>query len=258
MRVTVLGSGASSGVPLIGCDCSVCSSSNPKNRRTRVSILIEVGNSKLLVDTSPDLRTQAISNGIKKVDAIFFTHAHADHVHGIDDTRSFNYHLNQHINIYGDNETLAEIQQRFPYAFKPAIPEYGWFRPCLVPNIIGEEMLPFKVTGEFEVRPFRQFHGKIQTLGLRVNDFAYSTDVNNLPEESFQALRNTKIWLVDCLRYHPAPTHAHLEMTLDWIERVKPELAILTHMGHEFDYETLLKELPASVVPAYDGMVIDL
>ncbi len=257
MKITVLGCGASGGVPTMGCDCAVCKSSNPKNNRTRVSIYVESGNTGILVDTSPDLRMQALRNNVRKVDAIIYTHAHADHINGIDDTRSFNYFNNAPLDIYGEQETLRELQERFAYTFLPPKPlQTGWYRPCLVPKVIAPSTA-FTI-GDIEVRPFRQMHGAGMSTGLRFGDFAYSTDTNGLSEEALQILKGIDTWVVDCLRYTPAPTHAHLDMTLEWIRQIKPKRAYLTHMNHDLDYDKLIEELPESVFPAYDGLVINV
>lgn len=257
-KITILGCGASAGVPLIGCECPVCTSTDSRNKRTRVSILIEQHQQKLLVDTSPDLRQQCLANGIRTIDAVLFTHAHADHCHGIDDLRPLNYHRGDVIPTYGDAVAMEEIIPRFSYAFKPPIPEYGWFRPALVPHIVdAQQMDPIHI-GEMRVQLFPQTHGRLTTLGVRVGNFAYSTDVNHLPEESFEKLKGLDVWLVDCLRYEVSPTHAHLDLTLEWIRRMKPKRAILTHMSHDFDYEKFRRSLPNGVEPAYDGMVVTL
>lgn len=259
MKVTILGCGSSAGVPVVGCECEVCRSPNPKNKRTRVSVLIENGDSKLLIDTSPDLRQQALRQNLSAVDAIIITHAHADHLHGIDETRTFNYHKNQPIKLYAASETLESVQQRFSYVFKQHIPEFGWYRPCLEAHEIPvNPEHEIEVAPEICVRTFMQYHGKMPTLGIRVGSFAYSTDVNNFPEESYQALENLDLWVVDCLRHEPAPTHAHLELTLSWIERFKPKRAILTHMSHHLEYDSLRAMLPPNVEPAYDGLEIEL
>lgn len=256
MKVTILGCGASSGIPIIGCRCAVCQSPNPKNKRLRASILIEQGNTRLLVDMSPDLRHQALMHQITQVDAICITHAHADHTHGIDDVRPFNYMKDQPLPVYATRETFDRVKQQFSYCFQPPIPEFGWFRPALEAHEVELNGKAFQVSDEMAVTPFLQIHGKMPCMGIKVGNFAYSTDVNNLPEESLQTLENIEIWVVDCLRYSVAPTHAHLDMTLEWIARVKPKRAILTHMAHEMDYESLKSRLPAHVEPAYDGMVI--
>lgn len=257
MKVTVLGCGSSSGVPIIGCDCSVCKSANPKNNRTRVSILVESQKTKVLIDTPPDMRTQALRNNIRTVDAVIYTHAHADHIGGIDDTRSFNYYNNAPLDIYSTPATLEDLRKRFPYMFLPPAADGRamWYKPCLNPIAI-EPPQPFTI-GDIEFQPFWLNHGKSKTLGLRFGNIAYTTDTNGLPEKALAILQSIDAWIVDCLRYTPAPTHAHLEMTLEWIKRVKPKHSYLTHMSHEFDYDALLKELPENVFPAYDGLVIN-
>lgn len=256
MRVTVLGCGGSSGVPMIGCSCAICTSDDPKNKRSRVSLYIETGDKKLLIDTSPDLRTQSIRSGLKRIDAVIYTHDHADHTHGLDDMRSFNYLANNPIPVYGDAHTIETLQKRFEYAFKPR-PEI-WFRPCLVPTILpDEDIFEFNALS-VQVTGFKQIHGRNKTLGYRIGGFAYSTDLNSLPECSFEALTGLKLWVVDCLRHTPSHAHSHLQQTLEWIARLKPEIAVLTHMGHEFDYETLSSQLPPGVIPGYDGLVLDI
>ena len=255
LGVTILGCGASGGVPLIGCDCAVCRSPNSKNNRTRASVLVEKGPTKLLIDTSPDLRMQALREGISTVDAILYTHDHADHTHGLDDARSFNFHRKGSLPVYGTRETMDSITQLFQYAFgAPAGPNGVWFKPSLEVQHINEYD-EFTV-GSMDILTYFQHHGKGSSTGYRIGNFAYSPDVDNLPERSLQVLEKLDVWLVDCLRYREAPTHAHLEKTLGWIERLKPKLSILTHMAHELDYDRLCSELPAGVVPAYDGMKV--
>jgi phosphoribosyl 1,2-cyclic phosphate phosphodiesterase len=253
MKITVLGCGTSSGVPMVGCRCAVCRSPHPRNRRRRVSILVQDGGTTLLVDTSPDLREQLLSADINRLDALLYTHAHADHSHGIDDLRPINYHMNAAIDTYGSEETLASIHERFSYAFGQ--PKTYWHSPCLRPRPVTR---PFEVGG-IAVRPFEQIHGRGTTTGYLFGrrDAAYSTDVNALADDVIDSLKGVRLWVVDCLGYQPHPTHANLEVTLGWIERVKPRLAVLTHMSHQFDYERLSAELPSGVVPGHDGQVID-
>jgi len=257
MKVTVLGCGSSAGTPLVGCNCVVCLSSNPRNKRSRVSVLIEVQGKNILVDTSPDLRAQSLANGLTRVDVALFTHDHADHTHGIDDMRSFNYLSGGSLPVYANEEVLEVLRQRFSYVFQPK-PEYNWYRPSLEARVIPSQPIhDFSFEG-VGIRAFVQNHGKGTTLGYRIGDFAYSTDTNHLPETAFEALEGIDTWLVDCLRYSQSPSHANLETSLAWITRVKPRRAILTHMGHDFDYDKLSKDLPDGVEPGYDGMVIEL
>lgn len=253
----MLGCGGSAGVPSIGCSCSVCTSTNPKNNRTRVSIFIEINGINILVDTSPDLRQQVLREKISRIDAVLYTHDHADHVHGIDELRSFNYLLGAPLPVFGDIYTMDILQKRFAYAFMEK-PQNQWYRPTLLPNTVaGGAIRQFEVLG-VPVTAFEQNHGKGVSLGYRIGNFAYSTDTDFLPDSAFEALAGVDTWVVDCLRYTPAPTHAHLETTLSWIDRLKPKQAILTHMAHELDYDILSAELPPGVLVGYDGLEIHL
>ncbi|MEZ5691221.1 MAG: MBL fold metallo-hydrolase [Rickettsiales bacterium] len=259
MKITVLGCGHSFGVPVIGCDCPVCNSDNPKNTRLRASIFIEINGVNIVVDTSPDFRQQMLSNNIKKIDAVLYTHDHADHTHGVDDLRQFNALQGEAIPIYADAYTIDSLKSKIPYAFlpKPTTSDV-LFRPTLTPHTLPD--LPvheFEVKG-VKITVFQQKHGKFTSFGYRIGNFAYSTDVNVLPESAFEALAGVDYWLVDCLRYTPSYSHSNLENTLKWIERVKPKHAILTHLAHEFDYDILSSEVPSGIVVAYDGMVINV
>jgi phosphoribosyl 1,2-cyclic phosphate phosphodiesterase len=216
--------------------------------------LIEHGNTRLLVDTSPDLRQQALANKFHTVDAIFYTHAHADHTHGIDDIRSFNHYGDRSIPAYGSEETFSELKRRFPYVFLPPILGKGWFRPSLIPHHVkGGQRLEI---GDITLEIFEQSHGTSKTFGIRIGGIAYSIDTNGLSDAVLTALEGIDVWIVDCLRYEPAPTHAHLDMALGWIKQVKPKRAILSHMGHEIDYDVLTATLPQGIEPGFDGMVI--
>jgi len=256
MKVTVLGCGSSTGVPMIGPDWGACDPTNPKNRRRRASILVETEATRVLIDTPPELREQLLDAEVGKLDAALFTHAHADHCHGIDDLRGFNYLNDQAFDIYADNETLTELRNRFSYAFQPPSLEKIWFRPAFNGHLVRAGT-PFPI-GDLSVLPFAQAHGRIQTLGFRFGDFAYSTDVNALSDTMEEALQNLDTWLVDAARYRKTHGHAWVDLTLEWIERVKPRRAVLTHMSEELDYDRLLSELPDGVEPAYDGMKIEL
>jgi len=259
MKITILGCGNSLGVPVIGCDCAVCTSSHPKNKRLRVSVAVEVGGKTLIIDTSPDFRQQMLSNDIKKIDAVLYTHDHADHVHGIDDLRAFNFGNDCPIPIYGNDTTISSLKNRFYYAFLQLKPtKNAVFCPNLAPNSLGGEAVVEFMIGDIKITAFEQNHGKTKSLGYRIGDFAYSTDVDNLPESAFLVLKGVKTWVVDCLRYEPSYSHANLEKTTGWIERVQPKRAILTHMAHEFDYEKLSAELPDGIFAGYDGMILEL
>ena len=255
MEITILGCGTSAGVPVIGCDCSVCKSYNPKNKRLRAGILVRDAHTHVLVDTTPDLRMQALQNDIKHIDGVIYTHAHADHINGIDELRSFNSLSCQEIPIYANRETLHELQQKFSYCFIERNPEDGWYyKPCLV----AHEVKPYSQfnVGTIKCSSFNQMHGNMNVLGLRFGNVAYSTDLNFLPPESYEWLSGVHTWIVDCLGYTPHRTHAHLEQTLAWINKIAPKQAILTHMSHEIDYDDLMARLPANVCLAYDQMVV--
>lgn len=254
MKITILGCGVSTGVPAIGPDWGRCNPADPRNRRRRSSILVECRGKSLLIDTSPDLREQLIDARVSRIDAVIYTHAHADHLHGLDDLRAVNRLMERPIPIYADAAALAEIDSRFGYALKPAPPEGPFYRPTLVPH---------RITGSFSaagipVIPFAQDHGFSTTLGFRIGGFAYSTDVVELDEAAFAALAGAEVWIVDCLRREPHPTHSHLEKTLAWIAHVHPHRAFLTHMDQSLDYAELAAELPAGVDPGCDGTVIAL
>jgi phosphoribosyl 1,2-cyclic phosphate phosphodiesterase len=259
VRVTILGCGGSGGVPVIGCRCATCLSPDRRNRRTRVSIVIETGGARLLVDAAPDLRQQLLATGITLVDAVVLTHAHADHIHGIDDLRAFNYQRNAPLEIWSDATTLAEATRRFAYAFNPPRTNDGiWYAPSLVARELPAAGTT-RIAG-IDVTTFVQVHGgdRDPTLGLRVGDFAYSTDVKHMPEAGFAALAGIDTWVVDCLQEPPNPAHSHLPQTLAWIERVRPRRAVLTHMSHRLEYAALAARLPPGVEPAVDGLVLEV
>jgi len=259
-RVTLLGCGGSQGVPTPIGDWGLCDPTNPRNQRLRPSILIEAtgadGASKtILVDAGPDLRRQLLTAGCRHIDALLFTHSHADHCHGIDDLRAVNRLMGAPIPFWAATETLADLRRRFGYAIvDDPTGITNFFRPVLVPHEIDG---PFEAAG-VSVVPFEQDHGFSRSWGFRLGNFAYSTDVVRLDEAAFAMLRGVEVWIVDCLREAPHPTHSHLERTLGWIERLKPRRAILTHMDQTSDYAILDRRCPAGVEPGYDGLVIEL
>lgn len=254
MKITVLGCGPSWGVPAIGPDWGRCDPADPRNRRRRCSLLVECGGMTLLIDTSPDLRQQLLDAGTARIDAVLLTHAHADHLHGIDDLRMVNRLVGKPIPLYAAAETLAETDRRFGYALAPPAPGRPLYGPALTPQPIEG---PFRAAG-MPIVPFAQNHGFSTTLGLRIGGLAYSTDVVELDDAAFAALAGTEVWIVDCLRREPHPTHSHLAKTLAWIARVQPRRAVLTHMDQSLDYRELSAELPPSVEPGRDGLVIEI
>jgi phosphoribosyl 1,2-cyclic phosphate phosphodiesterase len=253
MRITILGCGASWGVPAVGPDWGRCDPADPRNRRRRCSLLVENRGAFLLIDTSPDLREQLLDAGVARLDAVLLTHAHADHLHGIDDLRMVNRLIKRPLPFYTSPEALAEVERRFGYALLPP-PEKPLYRPALIGTPIAG---PFTAAG-MSIVPFAQDHGFSMSLGFRIGQFAYSTDVTSLDEAAFAALDGIDLWIVDCMRRKQHPTHSHLAKTLTWIDRVRPRQAILTHMDQSMDYRELSAELPAGVAPGYDGLTLDL
>lgn len=254
MKITILGTGGSLGVPELLCDCSVCLSENPKNKRTRVSLLVETESSSVLIDASPDFRHQALVNSIKKIDAVIVTHAHMDHVSGLDDLKPFARQRDSLLKVYMTEETRKSVEESYSYLFVQK-PE-SIYRPTLEAVTI-DEFSELQI-GDIKIQTFPQNHGNVTSLGIRIGDFAYSTDFKKIEPRSLAMLNGIKIWVVDCLRYHYAPTHMDYESALDYIAKVKPDMAYLTHMAHEIDYDEISKMLPSNIRPAYDGLVIGL
>jgi phosphoribosyl 1,2-cyclic phosphate phosphodiesterase len=262
MRIVLLGTGGSAGVPLIGgADGSgnwgACDPNEPRNRRTRTSILIEsAAGNRLLVDTSPDMRAQLLRCRVPGVDALLYTHAHADHITGLDDVRILNRIAGRPLDAFATKATLDELTHRFGYAFRPWQPP-GFFRPVLVPR----EVVPgdtVSILGT-PIRLFEQSHGYSPSLGLRTGGFGYSTDVFELDHAALDVLEGVDTWVVGCfLRTGPHTTHASLAQVLDWVQRVRARRTVLTHMGPDMDWGWLVANLPAGVEPGHDGMVLDL
>ncbi|HEX3954556.1 MAG TPA: MBL fold metallo-hydrolase [Stellaceae bacterium] len=254
MKVTMLGCGPSWGVPAIGPDWGACDPAEPRNRRRRCSLLVESRGAKLLIDMAPELRQQLLDAEINSLDAVLLTHAHGDHLHGLDDLRKISQSLGHAIPLHATPETMDEVAQRFGYALQPPVPGRPLYRPALTPRLIAG---PF-ITAGMPIVPFPQNHGHSMTLGFRIGPVGYSTDVTELDENAFAALDGVELWIVDCLRRAPHPTHSHLAKTLQWIERVRPRRAVLTHMEESLDYRELLAELPEGVEPGYDGLTVEL
>ena len=262
MKVTLLGTGGSAGVPMIGGtdgsgDWGHCDPSEPRNCRTRSSIVIEneLGQ-RLLVDTSPDMRTQFIASRVPAVDAVLFTHAHADHITGLDDVRILNRIAQRPLDAYATSGAMEEIVKRFGYAFAPWDGR-GFYRPVLNARLVapGDTVA---VAG-LSVRLFTQNHGRVETLGLRIGPFGYSTDVVKLDETALETLAGVDTWVVGCfLRQGPHWTHADLPAVLDWVTILKPRRTVLTHMGPDMDWAWLRDNLPDGVEAGYDGMTLDI
>lgn len=268
LEVTVLGCGSSGGVPRLGGpdnagDWGACDPRNPRNRRSRCSLLVrkksDAGATTVLVDTAPDMREQLLAARTAALDGVLITHDHADQLHGLDDLRMVAIRMRRRVDVHADAPTMRGILMRFGYCF--AQPEGSGYPPIAAAHEIAEPFAPFAVEGAggaLGVLAFAQRHGHIRSLGFRFGRLAYSSDVNGLNDDAFAALAGVECWIVDTLRYDEHPSHAHLAQSLAWIARLKPRRAILTNLHIDLDYETLKRELPPGVEPAYDGMRFEL
>lgn len=252
MRARILGSGTSSGVPRIGNDWGACDPSEPRNRRTRASILIEHDGTRILVDTSPDLREQLLAAEVASVDAIIWTHDHADHCHGIDDVRQLFHNMGRPVPGYARPATLDVLQRRFAYAFSG--------RPGYPPTIVADELPDLFSIGGITTRVVDQPHGNIRSAGLRFEaagkSIGYATDFSDLTSEMAELNRGLDVWIVDALRYAWHPTHPTVDAVLGWVEQLQPRQTALIHMDHSMDYHTVSSALPPGVVPGFDGQVL--
>ncbi len=255
-QFVLLGTGTSVGVPVIGCGCEVCTSSNPKNKRTRCSAIVGLPGGNLLIDTAPDLRTQLLREGIGIVHSVLFTHEHADHIFGLDDLRLFPFILQGPVPLYCEPSVEDRIRRSFDYAFRTGPVTHAGAIPQLEFRSIGLE--PFTLLG-CPVRPLRLLHGpNCQVLGFRFGNIAYCTDTSEVPEQSFEVLEGCEVLILDSLRFEPHPTHLNIEAALQIIERVQPQRAYLTHCSHELEYDRLNAELPSGIELAYDGLSLSL
>ncbi len=250
MKITILGCGTSGGVPRVGGLWGRCNPNNPKNRRRRVSILVEHRATRVLVDTSPDLREQLLDAEVDWLDAVLYTHEHADHCHGIDDLRGIAHNMKSRIPLYAGARTMALLQHRFDYIFQ--------MRDGYPPIARDHIITPGKMLhlGGIDCMPFLLDHGPIDSMGFRFGNVAYTTDFNAIPAAAAPHLEGLDLWIIDALRYDPHPTHPHLEQSLAWIDQFQPKHAILTHMNWDLDYDILRGQLPPSVEPGYDGMTV--
>lgn len=254
MRVTVLGSGTSTGVPVVGCGCAVCRSGRPRNQRMRPSILLEEADRVILIDTSTDLRLQCLAHGVERVDAVLYTHAHADHILGLDDLRPYCFRQAGGIPCYGSERTLAGVAQTFSYAFDDR-PSEGGGKPRLLPQVISAGL--FEAAGlELEAIPLQ--HGSLEVFAYRRGAFGYATDCHAIAESSLERLAGLDILILDALRYRPHPTHLSLDQAIAIAERLGARQTYFTHLAHDFDYYDLERPLPPGMELAYDGLRFEL
>lgn len=251
MRLTFLGTGTSTGVPIVGCHCSVCTSSSSFDKRTRPSLLVEYSGRSVVIDTTPDFRVQALREKITRVDAVLFTHAHADHVLGLDDVRPYYFRQENPIPLYADSRCMESLQRIFTYIFEPNYPYGGILR--IEPHLIDG---PFELWNQ-RLIPLPVLHGNLPVLGFRFNNVAYVTDFSTVPEGTFQLLEGLDVLILDALRHKPHPTHSTVEQSLGIVERLKPARAYFTHIAHELGHEETNAKLPPGVRLAYDGLKVD-
>lgn len=260
LRFTILGCGSSGGVPRLGGLWGDCDPTNVKNRRRRCSMLVEritaTGKTTVLIDTSPDMREQLLDANIGILDAVIYTHAHADHVHGIDDLRQIVFNTKERLDVWADKATQERLFASFGYAF--IRPEGSHYPPILNMHTIKQDVTITGAGGAIDFTPFKVGHGAIDALGFRIKGLAYLPDVGEIYDDSWKALQDLDVWIVDALRRAPHPTHAHLERTLEWIKRVAPKRAVLTNMHIDLDYQTVQDETPDHIEPAFDGMRLSL
>lgn len=258
MKLTFLGTGTSHGVPVIGCSCAVCRSEDPRNNRMRCSVLVQDGETNIVIDTGPEFRVQALRAGLERLDAVLLTHAHADHLHGLDDIRPFSFH--RPLPVYADTHTLAETRDRFSYVFRRSQAGGGKPRIELVPV-----ERPFRV-GSIQFTPLPILHGELSILGFRFGDFAYVTDCSRIPAETWPLLSRLDLLVINALRHRPHPTHLSIGEAIDVVNRLRPRRAFLTHLCHDVDHTELARELRAGLdtgavaaptEPAFDGLVVE-
>jgi phosphoribosyl 1,2-cyclic phosphate phosphodiesterase len=253
-KVLVLGTGTSHGVPMIGCECDTCRSTDPRDRRSRASILIQLDSGQsVLIDTSPDLRMQALTHNVKRVDAIVYTHSHADHIMGLDEVRRFNALQKSAIPCYGDERTLNDLRRIYSYIFNPDTPRAGGIPQVVTARVVGEFCV-----GEATFVPIPVLHGSRTILGYRIGSFAYLTDCSGIPETSWPLLSGVRTLVLDALRERPHPTHLSVEQALAVVAKLKPERAMFTHMCHDLPHAATCARLPAGVQLAYDGLTFEI
>lgn len=252
LEVTVLGSGTSHGVPMIGCDCAVCVSSDPRDKRTRPSIYVRMGQLGILVDTAPELRLQCLANDITHLTAVLYTHHHADHVTGLDDLRRFNWLMKSPVHCYGAERTMTSLRRMFIYAFEPA-PDSPHSRPQLEFHTVDHD--PFTLAGEI-ITPIPLTHGSMPVLGFRIGNFAYCTDCNVICDDSIARLQDLDVIILDALRRTSHPAHFNLEQAVAMAKRIGARRTFFTHMTHQLGHQQTCQELPDGIDLAYDGLRI--
>jgi phosphoribosyl 1,2-cyclic phosphate phosphodiesterase len=253
MKLTFLGTGTSTGVPTIGCECETCGSDDPRDKRLRVSVLVEHAGQQILVDTSIDFRQQALRAGLKRLDAVFITHCHVDHVFGLDDIRPFNFRHGA-MGVYANEIAWKDLRRIFKYIFEPT--HFGGGLPQLIPHTVVHNS-PFSFGRDLQVTPLEVIHGKLPVVAFRFNDLAYATDLKTIPRDSLDGLRDLDVLVLDCVRFKSHSTHLCLDEALSYIEQLRPKRAFLTHLNHDILHRRDSALLPENVAFAYDELVVE-
>ena len=253
MKLTFLGTGTSTGVPSIACECETCTSEDPRDKRLRVSVLIEHAGRSVLVDTSSDFRQQALRYGLKRLDAVLITHCHADHIFGLDDIRPFNFRYGA-LGLYANERAWVDIYRIFRYIFEPS--HFGGGLPQVIPHIVYPNA-PFCLDEQLTITPLKVIHGRLPVMAYRFNDFAYATDLSEIPPDTMDALQGLDVMVLDCLRFKEHPTHLWVDKAVEYLEKIKPRRAYLTHIAHDVKHERDSAKLPAGVEWAYDGLTVE-
>lgn len=267
LELLFLGTGTSAGIPMIGCDCAVCMSDDPRNQRSRPSVLISYpdptlgpfdGRRRILIDTTPELRAQMVRHRVKRIDGVLYTHAHADHIFGMDDLRRFNAIMKSPIHVYAEQLVIEKFRRMFPYIFEPHTNENQSWVPKLVLNTVevGRPLAQFGATWT----PLRLMHGRLPILGFRVDhrdaSLAYCTDVSSIPPETYPQLENLDVLVLDALRYRHHPTHMTIDQALEQVDRIRPRRTFFTHMAHDVEHAQVEAQLPENIRLSYDGLVV--
>lgn len=252
MKLTFLGTGTSTGVPSIGCECETCTSDDPRDKRLRVSVLIEHAGQSVLIDTSSDFRQQALRHKLKRLDAVLITHCHADHIFGLDDIRPLNFRHGA-LGLYANESAWVDIRRIFKYVFEPS--HFGGGLPQIVPHTVLPGA-PFCLIPDFQIIPLEVIHGRLPVMAYRCNDFAYATDLSEIPETTIELMRDLDVLVLDCLRFKPHPTHLWVEKALEYVDKIKPQRAFFTHIAHDVKHARDSAKLPDGVEWAYDGLSV--
>jgi phosphoribosyl 1,2-cyclic phosphate phosphodiesterase len=252
MKLTFLGTGTSTGVPSIGCDCETCTSEDPRDKRLRVSVVVEQSDQTVLVDTSSDFRQQALRFGLKRLDGVLITHCHADHIFGLDDIRPLNFRFGA-LAVYANERAWSDIRRIFKYIFEPS--HFGGGLPQVVPHTVVSNA-SFCLGKDLQITPLEVIHGRLPVMAYRFNDFAYATDLSEIPPQTLEAMKGLDVLVLDCLRFREHPTHLWVEKALAYVEELKPRRTFLTHIAHDVKHERDSARLPPNVEWAYDGLSV--